>query len=320
MFGRKVLSAAAIAVAASAGAGALHAQEVTLKAGTFVPPSTTYGIPFRIYADHVNETGKGLVHIRIVGGPEAIPATEQANAVMAGVLDIAVLPPSCCTGQFVEADAQPLTDMTVIEQRESGAIAALSEMATEAMGAFYLTSYGADVPFHFFLTEEISSLEDLRGMRLRGQTTCKLIFDKLGVDGSAIPAPDIHTALERGAVQGYGWAPWGIGDFGWDKLTRTRVDPGFYNVIINALMNQAKFDSLTAGQQAAPTDSAAWFEDHMIEWSAQRTQEEYAAQEAAGIAVFDADRELKEMATEVHWQDLEPLSPRVVALREMLEK
>ena len=55
-------------------APAATAQEVTLKAAVFVPPSTTYGIPFKRFVDHVNETGKGVLQIRIVGGPEAVPA------------------------------------------------------------------------------------------------------------------------------------------------------------------------------------------------------------------------------------------------------
>ena len=55
------------------------AQELTLKAAVFVPPSTTYGVPFKRFVDHVNETGKGVLQIRIVGGPEAVPADGQAR-------------------------------------------------------------------------------------------------------------------------------------------------------------------------------------------------------------------------------------------------
>ena len=72
--------AAGLGFLAIAGAPAV-AEEVTLKAAVFVPPSTTYGIPFKRFVDHVNETGKGVVQIRIVGGPEAVPADGQAQAV-----------------------------------------------------------------------------------------------------------------------------------------------------------------------------------------------------------------------------------------------
>src|SRR5258708_16680415 len=57
----------------------VSAEEGTLKAALFVPPSTTYGIPFKRFVDHVNETGKGVVQIRIVGGPTAVPPRDQPH-------------------------------------------------------------------------------------------------------------------------------------------------------------------------------------------------------------------------------------------------
>ena len=81
-----------------AGAGLLaladpvRSEEITLKAAVFVPPTTTYGIPFKRFVDRVNETGKGVLQIRIVGGPEAVPADGQAQAVKNGVLDHRVDP------------------------------------------------------------------------------------------------------------------------------------------------------------------------------------------------------------------------------------
>src|SRR5882757_1989691 len=95
------------------------AEELTLKSALFVPPSTTYGIPFKRFVDRVNETGKGLVQIRIVGGPEAVPADSQAQAVKNGVLDISSIPTSYYKSLMVEGDAQVLSDMTVAEQRKS---------------------------------------------------------------------------------------------------------------------------------------------------------------------------------------------------------
>src|SRR5947199_5763499 len=87
------------------------AEEVTLKAAVFVPPSTTYGIPFKRFVDHVNETGKGVLQIRIVGGPEAVPADGQAQAVKTGVLDIASIPTAYYKSMMVEGDAQVLNNL-----------------------------------------------------------------------------------------------------------------------------------------------------------------------------------------------------------------
>lgn len=317
MLNKSALAAAFVALGFSSSA---WASEVVLRAGTFVPPHTTYGEPFQIFANHINETGKGVIQIRIVGGPEAIPATEQTNAVMSGILDIAAVPPSYYKGQMVEADAQSLTNQSVAEQRANGAIDALNAIAEERMGVKYLTGYGTGVPFHIFLNRDVSSLDDLRGMRLRGQTTYNLIFEELGIDSAAIPAPDVYTSLERGVISGYGWPLWGIQDFDWDKMTKVRVDPGFYNVIVNALINKAKFDSLSPAAQQILADGVAWFEEHMVEWSEAKTRENLEYHEEAGIQVFDAGPELLRLANEVYWADLEKLSPEIPALRTLLEQ
>ena len=201
---------------------------MTLKAAVFVPPSTTYGIPFKRFVDHVNETGKGMLQIRIVGGPEAVPADGQAQAVKTGVLDIASIPPAYYKSVMVEGDAQVLSDLTLAEQRKSGAYAMLNQIANEKMNANYLTTYGIGVPFHLYVTKDmpITKPEDLKGLRFRGQPNYNAIFKHYGIAGVNIAAPEVYTALERGTVQGYGWPLWGINDFGWDKLTKIRIDPG----------------------------------------------------------------------------------------------
>ena len=100
-----------------------RAQEVTLKAAVFVPPSTTYGIPFKRFVDHVNETGKGVLQIRIVGGPEAVPADGQAaGGAEPACSIIASIPTAYYKSLMVEGDAQVLNDLSVAEQRQSGAL------------------------------------------------------------------------------------------------------------------------------------------------------------------------------------------------------
>lgn len=143
----------------------VRAQEATLKAAVFVPPTTTYGIPFKRFVDRVNETGKGVLQIRVVGGPEAVPANNQADAVKSGVLDIASIPPAYYKSNMVEGDAQILSDMTVAEQRASGAYAMLNKIANDRMNAVYLTTYGMGVPFHLYLTQDVavSKPDDLKG-------------------------------------------------------------------------------------------------------------------------------------------------------------
>jgi len=304
------------AIVALAGFAAMpaRAQEVTLKAAVFVPPTTTYGIPFKRFVDRVNETGKDVLQIRIVGGPEAVPANNQADAVKSGVLDIASIPPAYYKNNMVEGDAQILSDMTVAEQRASGAYAMLNKIANDRMNAVYLSTYGMGVPFHLYLTKDaqVAKPDDLKGMRLRGQPNYNAIFKHYNIASVNIAPPEVFTALERGVVQGYGYPLWGIDDFGWAKLTKVRIDPGFYNVVVNILMNKNSYDKLTPAQRKVLDDAVDWFEKDILDYTVQTTKASLEAMDKGGIKTVDFGPEWKKIALELYWDDLRKLSPEAI--------
>jgi hypothetical protein len=63
---------------------------------------------FKRFVDHINDTGKGMLQIRIVGGRKRCRPTAEARAVKSGVLDIASIPPTYYKSAMVEGDAQIL--------------------------------------------------------------------------------------------------------------------------------------------------------------------------------------------------------------------
>lgn len=303
--------------------GSASAEEMMLKAAVFVPPTTTYGIPFKRFVDHVNETGKGVLQIRLVGGPEAVPADGQAQAVRTGVLDIASVPTAYYKSLMVEGDAQVLNDLPLAKQRSSGLFAMLNQIANQKMNANYLTSYGIGVHFHFYVTKDmqVTKPEDLKGLRFRGQPNYAAMFKHYGIAGVNIAPPEVYTALERGTVQGYGWPLWGIEDFGWDKLTKIRIDPGFYNVTVNVLMNKPKYDSLPAAQKKVLDDAVVWFEKDDLRYTEQKSKDELAFQQKAGIKVVDFGPQWQKTAVELSWEDLTKLSPDSIGkLRAIIDK
>jgi TRAP-type transport system periplasmic protein len=304
-------------------AGAAGAEEITLKSAVFVPASTTYGIPFKRFVDRVNETGKGVLQIRIVGGPEAVPADAQAQAVKNGVLDISAIPTAYYKSLMVEGDAQVLNDLSLAEQRKSGLFAALNQIANEKMNANYLTSFGIGVHFHFYVSKDmqVTKPEDLKGLRFRGQPNYAAMFRHYGIAGVNIAPPEVYTALERGTVQGYGWPLWGIEDFGWDKLTKIRIDPGFYNVTVNVLMNKPKYDSLSAEQKKVLDDAVVWFEQDDLRYTEQKSKDTLASQQKAGIKVVDFGPQWQKTAVDLSWEDLTKLSPDSIGkLRAIIDK
>ena len=95
------------------------AQETTLSAVVFVPRNTTFGEIFVRFVEQANKEGKGLVQIKLIGGPDAIPTFEQGNAIRNGVVDMASLAPTFYTNVCPECDAQILAPQMTPQLRKT---------------------------------------------------------------------------------------------------------------------------------------------------------------------------------------------------------
>jgi TRAP-type C4-dicarboxylate transport system substrate-binding protein len=315
------IAAGAAMTLALALVGTASAQEVTLKAGSFLPLNINFGEPFKRFADHVNAEGKGLVQIRVVGGPEAVPPFELGNAVKSGVLDMAALPPAYYKGLLPEGDAAILTKMSFVEQRKSGAWAFLNQLHNEKVNAYYLAAYGDGVPFHLYLRKPIKDLSELKGLKLRSSPNYQAFFIALGATTVVTPPGEVYTALERGVIDGYGWPLWGIQDQGWDKYTKMRVDPGFYNVTCNILVNLNKWKSLSEAQRAFLTKMGTWLEDDFPKLAKERNAKEAAYQKKVGVEVKDFGPAFEQQANDLYWAELAKISPDNIAkLKKLLTK
>src|SRR2546430_10274771 len=71
---------------------------------------------------------------------------------------------------------------------------------------------------------------------------------------------EVYTALERGVADGYGWPITGIFDLGWDKVTKFRMEPPFYSVEVNVLVNLDTWKGLSEPQRKLLNDAALWLE------------------------------------------------------------
>lgn len=296
-----------------------HAERV-LRAASFAPFETTWGAPFGIFIDHVNEIGEGVLKIRPIG-PDAIPATEQPNALRSGLVDLIANPPGMYKHIVPEANAQDLSNMSIDEQKASGGYEALREITRNKLGANILTTYGPGVNFNIYLRSGVDNVEDLEGLRVRSQPIFQPFLSSLGMNATTVPIPEVYTALERGVIQGYAFAGWGVQDLGWDDYTEIRVEPGFYNVVINVLVNESVYNSLSAEEQEVLDSAASWFNE---KWPIYRQEQEkihLAAQEASGVKVVDFGESFATAAENVYWDVLSEESPETIAeLRSLLQK
>jgi len=314
---KKILTAAAMMAIVAPGAAL---AEKKIRAGIWLPTQLIWAEPTTMFVDRVNETGKGIIQINLTG-PEGIPGAEQANALRSGLLDMATLPPGLYKKEVPLANAQDISNISVQEQRENGAYAMISDLISDQLGAKLLATYGDGIPFHIYVTQELTSLDDLKGLRLRSSSIYNDFFESLGISPANIPAAETYTSLERGVVAGVGWPFWGVGDLEWDKFIKTRVDPGYYNVAINIMFNNDSWASLTDKERKVIEDAIVWLEEQLPSFMAENDAKNIADQTDAGIVSFDAGPDLARAAEDIYWEEMKKIDADGAAkLRALFQK
>ena len=291
------------------------AEEVTLRGVTAFAKGTTFSRPFEAFVERVNETGEGVVQIEYVGGPEAVPPFELGNAVSNGVVDIANNTTAFYTNLLPVGDALHLATNTVQDQRANGCFDKIDAIHQEQMNVKFLARTGDNIQFHLYLTKPIEGT-DLSGLTLRVTPVYRAMFQALGATPVQTAPGEVYSALERGSIDGYGWPIQGVMDLGWDEQTKYRVDPGFYQVDVNFLVNLDRWAELSDEAKQVLQDAALWVEDKNAENIA-INEAEAARQAESGIEVidFEGDTAAQWLATaqEAGWAAIEEIDPAVAA-------
>ena len=234
------------------------AAEVTLKAINAFNPGTFFSKRFETFVKKVNEDGEGVVQIKVVGGPEAIPLFEIGNAVRAGVVDVANTSAVFHANLVPEALAMTFTDKSIQELRQNGGHALLDQIHQKKANMRWLARISDGLQYHIYTNQKVDTIEGLKGLKLRSSPIFLVLFREVGASALQLPPGEVYTALERGVVDGYGWPSVGVFDLGWQERTKYRIDPGFYNVEVSLFINQRKWQSLTIEQQQLLEKTAIW--------------------------------------------------------------
>ncbi len=288
---RKILVATTMFAAAWATAAVAQAEEV-LKAVSALPKQVIYTEDALRFFERVNEKGKGIVRIHWIGGPEVIPATEQAQAVRNGVVDIVVSPANYHWGAVPESAAVAGSTKTPWELRDNGGATLLSSFYEKRLNAHYLGWLSASVGFHAYLNQKpnVSGLPDLKGLRLRSNPVYQDFFSQLGATNVTIQMPEVYAALERGTVDGVGWPLVGITDFNWDKFLRYRIDPAFYHSDVVVLVNLSRWNGLSPEAKAILQDVMAEYERDSYRFFEAEQRRDDDKVRARGLQVVSLDK------------------------------
>jgi TRAP-type C4-dicarboxylate transport system substrate-binding protein len=286
-------------------------QEVTLRAVTAFAEGTQFSKNFERFIDKVNADGMGVLRINYIGGPRAMPPFEVGNAVRTRVVDIANVTGAFYTNLMPEADGFKLIAKPMTEQRKNGTWELINQLHNQKLNAQYLARQFHNVGFHIYLNKKPDKL-DFSGLKIRVTPVYKDIVEALGGTAITTAPGEVYTALERGVVDGYGWPVTGIFDLGWEKVTKYRLEPSFYSVEVNVLVNLDTWKSLNDAQRKVLGDAALWLEG-LDDENAAVIASERERQTKAGIQPIDfgpgESKKFLEKANEVAWQSVIKRAP-----------
>ena len=308
------ITAAAVAAAVVFSAPT-SAQQTQLKAGTFLPQVDTFWYPpIQKFLDTVNEKGKpvGLSINMVAAGGKGMSPFEMGNALQSGVLDLIHLAGTFYNKIVPLADAQKLSTISTAEERKNGTYALLEPIYNQRMNAHYLGRWGEGVPFHFYMNKRVERA-DLKGIKIRGTSVYQAFIERLGGTLVLTPPAEAYTAVERGVVDGLGWPLWGIEAWGWQKILKFRIEPGFYSADVSVLVNLDTWKKLAKPQQDVLTQAMIELENAFPQLRSKNDEAARKIQADAGIQVIklpdaEAAKWLK-AAEDAGWDDVTKKDP-----------
>lgn len=251
---KTLISMAAIAVTSFAGVA--QAQTV-LTVSSWLPPTHTASMAQKEWCDLLTENTKGRIKCNIL--PRGVtPAPGTYDAVKNGLADVSYTVHGYTPGRFVMTQMTELPFLGNSAETISVALSRVAskhpEFAAEHQGikVISLFSHGPGIVFN--TKRAITKVDDLSGLKFRvGGGMVNDMSKALGMNVTLKPAPDSYELLSSGVMDGTLFPAESTESFKIDKIIKhaTTFPGGLYNTSFVFMMNQAKYDKLSAEDKKA---------------------------------------------------------------------
>lgn len=322
---RRTMIGAAATLAASGWPVQAFAQEVTLNAVHFTPTQVSYARSFLKFVDKVNQRGKGVIQIKVRGGPEVIPFTQLGESLKNGLIDMIDCPAGPYLNIVPEGEVFSATTRKPWELRANGGFALINEVFAKKANAYVLAHVDGGAGFHVFTTDEPARTPDggidFSKLKVRSGALYRDFLESLGATVVVQGPGEVYTSLERGLVNANAYTVLGYSGFGWQKFTKYRIDPSFFQTDVLITVNKAKWDSLPEPARKLLQEVAMEYEHESVEANLKNTDDEAKQMIAGGMKVVELGGSARttylEKASRVSWERLAKRdSTYIAALRQ----
>lgn len=288
---KQVALFAGVALAALAAMPAQAQQTTVLKFSSWLPPMHPIMQGMVVpWGKQIDEVTKGRVKLEIM--PSSLgPPQAQFDIAKDGLADVAVSVHGYTPGRFTLTDVVELPFLG--DKAEPISVAywrvhqAMLTKADEHKGVKMVAVFSHGPGHILNIKKPIRSLDDMNGLKFRvGGGMVNTIAKELGVVPVLQPATKAYEILSTGVADGLLFPTESVAFFKLDKLIKyaTIVPKGLYNTSFFIVMNQAKWDALSADDKKAiePTMHEAWARMAGKAWDAADLAG-HEAMKAAGI-------------------------------------
>ncbi|HEV3175990.1 MAG TPA: TRAP transporter substrate-binding protein [Stellaceae bacterium] len=285
-----------LAASAAALAPAALAQDkaVQLKLSHWVPPAHPLQPALQAWAADIEKASTGTIKSTVFPSEQLGKAFDHYDMARDGIADFAYVNPGYQPGRFPIIAAGELPFLIADAKGGSAAFDRWYRKyaAIEMKDVHFCLAFVHD-PGTFHSHKKILLPSDLKGLKVRpANATIGQFMTLLGATNVQASAPEARDVLSRGVADAITF-PWGsIVLFGIDKVVNFHMDAALYVTTFVWVMNQEKYNGLSAAQKKV-------IDDHCTT--------EWAVKIAAPWADFEADGKPKIKAEAGH--EVYPLTP-----------
>ncbi len=253
--------------------GPVQAQEkvIKLKYSNFFPPSHKNSILSEQWGKEIEKRTNGRVKVTYFAGNTLTPPTQTYDSVVKGIADVGQSLVGYSPGRF------PLTEVLALPLGYS-----TGYQATKLANGFYnkfkpkefddtqVMYFHGHGPGMFNTKKVISSLDDVKGLRIKANAENAAIVTAVGGAPVSLPITETYDGLQKGLIDGVLLPIEPIKGWKFYEMIKTIVENyGMtYTAPIFVVMNKDKWNSLPKDiQEIISQVNAEWIEKQGNQWN-----------------------------------------------------
>ena len=248
------------------------ADVIKLKFANYFPPTHMNSVMMGKFCDELNKKLTGKVELTQYTGSTLLSAPKMAAGVSTGIADIGLSNLSYTRGRF------PVMEIMELPLGYPSAWIAghvvndfYNKFKPKDFDTYHVLMLSTSTPNVIqTLNKPVKTLEDLKGLKIRGTGRLGDIVKALGATPIPIEAPDLYDSLKRGVIEGAYISPETLKGFKTGEVQKyaTASWKVGSTYCFYVLMNKQKWDSLPADVKKVINEFSKEFAERWaVEWN-----------------------------------------------------